>query len=36
MLQHEVLKGDSIEEVISTSEWAKLRAEELIKTVNEH
>lgn len=31
MLQHEVLKGDSIEEVISTSEWAKLKAEELIK-----
>jgi 1-deoxy-D-xylulose-5-phosphate reductoisomerase len=36
MLQHEVLKGDSIEEVISTSEWAKLKAEELIKKANEH
>ena len=31
MLKHDVLKGDSIEEVISTSEWAKLKAEELIK-----
>jgi len=36
MLQHEVLKGDSIEEVLSASAWAKLKAEELIKTNNEH
>lgn len=34
MLQHEVLKGDSIEEVLSASKWAKLKAEELIKTIN--
>ena len=34
MLQHEVLKGDSIEEVLSASKWAKLKAEELMKTIN--
>lgn len=34
MLQHEVLKGDSIEEVLSASNWAKLKAEELMKTIN--
>lgn len=36
MLQHEVLKGNSIEEVLSASEWAKLKAEELIKATNKH
>ena len=36
MLQHEVLKGDSIEEIMSTSEWAKLKAQELIKAIKEY
>ncbi len=34
MLQHKVLKGDSIEEIMSASNWAKQTAGELIKTTD--
>lgn len=30
MAEHEVLKGETIEEVISASEWARKKAEEII------
>ena len=34
MAEHEVLKGETIEEVVGVSEWAKQKAEETVRNIN--